>query len=179
VQKIVGKKTRRPTKPRGLKPVIAVRVPESIHKRIHAAAKTSGRSMSEEMAWRLARTFERQPPNVIAVPSGHYIHADGKISPVPEAPDPNARARKLISGEAQVGDTPKPAIGDAHVQELFTNAEVENVRRAMRAVGFTQIPDYLGGYWAEPGMSVAPLKESLVRELKAIIKEALAEKDQS
>ena len=175
MQKIVSK-TKRPTKPRGLKPVIAVRVPESIHKRIQAAAKTAGRSMSEEMQWRLTKSFERQSLNIISVPPGHYVHADGKVSPDP--PDPNAQARKLISGEAQVGDTPKPAIGDAHVQELFTSAEVENVRRAMRAVGFTQMPDYLGGYWAEPGTTGAPLKESLVRELKVIIKEALAEKDQ-
>jgi hypothetical protein len=141
---------------------------------MHAAAKTSGRSMSEEMAWRLGKSFERQ---IIAVPPGHYIHADGKVSPDP--PDPDARAKKLISGEAQIGDTPKPGRGDAHVQELFTSAEVENVRRAMRAVGFTQMPDYLGGYWAEPGVSAAPLKESFMRELTATIKQALTEKEQS
>jgi hypothetical protein len=55
---------KRPTakriKPAGRNPVIAVRVPESLQKRIKDAAKRSGKSMSEEMAWLLARGFEWQ-----------------------------------------------------------------------------------------------------------------------
>src|SRR6476646_3429356 len=44
----------------GRNPVIAVRVPAPLHHRITESAKTSGRSMSEEMAWLLARSFEWQ-----------------------------------------------------------------------------------------------------------------------
>jgi Arc-like DNA binding domain len=57
----VGRSTlkamRRPTKPMGRSPVIAGRVPESLHQQIKEAAKQSGRSMSEELAWRAASTF--------------------------------------------------------------------------------------------------------------------------
>jgi len=47
----------RPVKPEGRSPVIAGRVPESLHRKIKAAAEASGRSMSEEMAWRLEQSF--------------------------------------------------------------------------------------------------------------------------
>lgn len=40
------------------KPVIAVRVPAPLHQRIKDSARASGRSMSEEMAWLLARAFD-------------------------------------------------------------------------------------------------------------------------
>jgi hypothetical protein len=41
-------------------PVIAVRVGAALHQQIKAAAKRSGRSMSEEMAWLLENGFEWQ-----------------------------------------------------------------------------------------------------------------------
>jgi hypothetical protein len=58
MRKSTGKATQRPPKPRGLSPVIAGRVPTSLHRQIKEAAKKSGRSMSEEMAWRVAVSFE-------------------------------------------------------------------------------------------------------------------------
>ena len=48
----------RPSKPKGRNPVIAGRVPEPLHQQIKQAARASGRSMSEEMAWRVERSFE-------------------------------------------------------------------------------------------------------------------------
>ena len=45
---------------RGRSPVIAVRVPAPLHKRIIDSAKASGRSMSEEMASLLERGFQWQ-----------------------------------------------------------------------------------------------------------------------
>jgi hypothetical protein len=39
-------------------PVIAGRVPESLHRLIKGAAKRSGRTMSDELAWRAAVSFE-------------------------------------------------------------------------------------------------------------------------
>jgi hypothetical protein len=47
-----GHQTREPS------PVIAGRVPKSLHRQIKAAAKRSGRSMSEELAWRAGLSFE-------------------------------------------------------------------------------------------------------------------------
>jgi hypothetical protein len=41
----------RPIRPRPTNPVIAGRVPPSVHKRIQRAAKKSGRTMSEELAY--------------------------------------------------------------------------------------------------------------------------------
>jgi hypothetical protein len=43
---------------RGPSPVIAGRVPTSLHRQIKKAAEQSGRSMSEELAWRAALSFE-------------------------------------------------------------------------------------------------------------------------
>jgi hypothetical protein len=40
--------------------VIAGRVPESLHQQIKQAAKQSGRSMSDELAWRVGISFERE-----------------------------------------------------------------------------------------------------------------------
>jgi hypothetical protein len=46
-------------RPKGVSPVIAGRVPKSLHRQIAEAAKRSGRTMSEELAWRAALSFER------------------------------------------------------------------------------------------------------------------------
>jgi hypothetical protein len=45
----------------------------------------------------------------------------------------------------------------------------------MRAEGFTQIRDFQGAYWVEPGESAVPLKEALAHELKAVLKDAVRE----
>jgi hypothetical protein len=58
VRKSTQKTKRRLAKPKGRSPVIAGRVPESLHQQIREAAKRSGRSMSEELAWRAAMSFE-------------------------------------------------------------------------------------------------------------------------
>lgn len=50
-------KMRRRTKSTGQSPVIAARVSEPLHRQIKEAAKKSGRSMSEELAWRIAMSF--------------------------------------------------------------------------------------------------------------------------
>jgi hypothetical protein len=50
-------KTRR-TPVKSVTPVIAGRVPESLHRLIKKAAKKSGRSMSDELAWRAGLSFE-------------------------------------------------------------------------------------------------------------------------
>ena len=50
-----------PIRPRPTNPVIAGRVPASLYKKIKQAAKASGRSMSEELAYRVALTFETVP----------------------------------------------------------------------------------------------------------------------
>lgn len=42
------------------KPVIAVRVPEPTYRRIKDAVKTSGRSMSDEIALRLDLSFDNE-----------------------------------------------------------------------------------------------------------------------
>ena len=55
-----SKKAARPIRRAGRNPVIAVRVPAPLHQRIVESAKTSGRSMSEEMAALLERGFEWQ-----------------------------------------------------------------------------------------------------------------------
>lgn len=55
-----SKATARPIGRVGRNPVIAVRVPAPLHQRIVESAKTSGRSMSEEMAALLAHGFEWQ-----------------------------------------------------------------------------------------------------------------------
>lgn len=52
------KQSTAPTKPAGRQPVIAGRVPRTLHERIKRAAKASGRSMSEELAWRASMSFE-------------------------------------------------------------------------------------------------------------------------
>jgi hypothetical protein len=54
------KKLRKAVRPRDPQPVIAVRVPASLHQRITRAAKRSGRTMSDEMAHLLALGFEMQ-----------------------------------------------------------------------------------------------------------------------
>lgn len=59
MEKSAEKRTK-PAKRTGRSPVIAVRVPESLHQRIKDEASSSGRSMSEEMAWLLGRAFEWQ-----------------------------------------------------------------------------------------------------------------------
>ena len=51
-----AKARRTPTKTRS--PVIAGRVPESLHRQIKAAAKKSNRSMSDEMAWRVGLSYK-------------------------------------------------------------------------------------------------------------------------
>jgi hypothetical protein len=56
MKKTTTKMRRPPTKSRT--PVIAGRVPESLHRQIKQAAKLSGRSMSDELAWRAAISFE-------------------------------------------------------------------------------------------------------------------------
>jgi hypothetical protein len=56
MKKTATKGRRTPTK--SLTPVIAGRVPESIHRQIKEAAKRSGRSMSDELAWRAGVSFE-------------------------------------------------------------------------------------------------------------------------
>jgi hypothetical protein len=53
-------KMKRSIRPRGQNPVIAVRVSAPLHKRITAAAKTSRKTMSEQMASMLERAFEWQ-----------------------------------------------------------------------------------------------------------------------
>jgi hypothetical protein len=52
------KKTKRRTPTKFHTPVIAGRVPESLHQQIKQAAKKSGRTMSDELAWRAGRSFE-------------------------------------------------------------------------------------------------------------------------
>lgn len=54
---VIRKKAARPTKPVGRNPVIAGRVPEPLYEKIKAAAAASGRSMSEELAWRVEQAF--------------------------------------------------------------------------------------------------------------------------
>jgi hypothetical protein len=53
-------KLARSAKPTGRQPVISGRVPQSLHEQIKRAAKASGRSMSEELAWRASQSFERK-----------------------------------------------------------------------------------------------------------------------
>jgi Arc-like DNA binding domain len=55
MQKTVAKRAARP---RGRSPVIAGRVPSSLHRKIKQAAKASGRSMSEELAFRAEQSFQ-------------------------------------------------------------------------------------------------------------------------
>ena len=50
-----------PTKTRS--PVIAGRVPESLHRQIKAAAKKSNRSLSDEMAWRIGLSYKLEDQN--------------------------------------------------------------------------------------------------------------------
>jgi hypothetical protein len=54
----MAKRKLKPIRPRPTNPVIAGRVPSSLHKKIKRAAKISGRTMSEELAYRVALTFE-------------------------------------------------------------------------------------------------------------------------
>lgn len=49
---------KRAARPRGRSPVIAGRVPSSLHRKIKQAAKASGRSMSEELAFRAEQSFQ-------------------------------------------------------------------------------------------------------------------------
>jgi Arc-like DNA binding domain len=56
--KAAKRKAGRPRKPEGRSPVIAGRVPESLHQKIKDASEASGRSMSEEIAWRVEMSFE-------------------------------------------------------------------------------------------------------------------------
>jgi hypothetical protein len=58
VKKSTTAKRRTPTKVRT--PVIAGRVPESLHRQIKQAAKASGRSISDELAWLAASAVEWQ-----------------------------------------------------------------------------------------------------------------------
>ena len=53
-----AKKAARSIKPIGRSPVISVRVPAVLHAAIVKSAKDSNRSLSEEMASRLQRSFE-------------------------------------------------------------------------------------------------------------------------
>src|SRR6266404_5503340 len=57
MQKTVAKRAARP---RGRSPVIAGRVPSSLHRKIKQAAKASGRSMSEELAFRAEQSFQSE-----------------------------------------------------------------------------------------------------------------------
>jgi Arc-like DNA binding domain len=57
MQRTVAKRAERP---RGRSPVIAGRVPSSLHRKIKQAAKASGRSMSEELAFRAEQSFQRE-----------------------------------------------------------------------------------------------------------------------
>jgi hypothetical protein len=57
-EKPTGKAGRRPGRPLGRSPVMAGRVPRSVHRRITQAAKRSGRSGSEELVWRAMQSFE-------------------------------------------------------------------------------------------------------------------------
>ena len=88
----------------------------------------------------------RQMINITSVPSGHYIAADGQVAPYP-----------------------------SDFEELVAISKGRDIREAMRAKGFTQIRDFLGNYWAEPGESASALKEALAHELKAAIKDAIRE----
>jgi hypothetical protein len=60
VTKSTRRTTRRPAKPRGRSPVIAGRVPESLHQQIKEAARQYGRSMSGEFAWRATSTVANE-----------------------------------------------------------------------------------------------------------------------
>jgi hypothetical protein len=50
-----------------------------------------------------------------------------------------------------------------------------NIRERMRTEGFVQLPDYLGGFWVEPNVSPSLIKEILVNELRAVLKDAVRE----
>ena len=52
------KKTRRVTPAKSRTPVIAGRVPASLHAQLKQAAAESGRSLSDELAWRAGLSFE-------------------------------------------------------------------------------------------------------------------------
>jgi hypothetical protein len=51
---------RGPVKIKAKSPVITGRVPESVHRQIKAAAKKSGRSMSEQLAWLAAMALTQE-----------------------------------------------------------------------------------------------------------------------
>jgi hypothetical protein len=136
--------------------VLSARVPLEVYEAIKTAARKAGRTASEELVFRARQTF----PTIASVPSGHFIGSDGTVSP---NPDMDARARTLISGERQVGDAP-----------ISADIELENVRRAMRLVGFTQLRDFMGAYWVEPLESAVPLQESFTR-MKTVLTEIIGE----
>jgi hypothetical protein len=54
----MSRKPARRTPTKVAQPVIAGRVPESLHRQIKDAAKRSGRTMSDELAWRAGMSFE-------------------------------------------------------------------------------------------------------------------------
>lgn len=64
---------------KGRSPVIGARLPDSLHRQIRAAAKRAGRSISEELAWRIGTSFElekgpdrKRPVLVTLVPETLY-----------------------------------------------------------------------------------------------------------
>jgi response regulator RpfG family c-di-GMP phosphodiesterase len=58
-------KSQRAIKPLGQRPVIAGRVPASLHQKIKRAAKASGRTMSDELAYRAEQSFQWENLNRI------------------------------------------------------------------------------------------------------------------
>jgi hypothetical protein len=119
--------------------VLSARVPEDFYEEVKAAAKASGRTMSEELVFRARQTFI---VNLTSVPSDHFIAHDGRVTPYPSDPDePIARTR--------------------------------DIRETMRAKGFTQIPDFLGAYWIEPGQTATALEELLAKLIEQAVEKVL------
>jgi hypothetical protein len=52
------------------RPVIGARVPEDFYAVIVQAAKSSGRTISEELVWRVRQTFAEQPATSVPTPAG-------------------------------------------------------------------------------------------------------------
>lgn len=69
----VAKPSKRPPKPTGRNPVIAGRVPRPLHEKIKRAAKISGRSMSEELAFHAEECFRKE--NICDKPGRREIAA--------------------------------------------------------------------------------------------------------
>jgi hypothetical protein len=142
--KKVGRTARQPVKPGRLRPVIAVRVPDSIYRQMQAAAKKAGRSMSDEMAWRLGKSLEPPTPVVVSIPPDHFIRPDGQILPRP--PEPIEPPIDVPS------DAPRSLIRYAHrVQQLhaYEAAKINQLKEQTMQELKTALTDAIADALAE------------------------------